>query len=290
VELLPLRNDTYQHPLDVAAQVSLASGWPVWGVGNIVWLNQFAERANAAGASMRFFATSGNATFSASHSYAAGYYLRSGRPWRALWLLSPQMRGETPIRAAVATRLVQPLRHPESVRVVDGDRLQRLGVSGGQPDAPPPDPGRGTYLRWLTARLRSQPAATNPATSLGNLVADPFASRTMIQLAAAIEPGEWQRGYQDRALARRLSRGRVTDPIRLRRTRGGQGRDTLHVIRRHPDRLLDSLAATPPTSGTTSAWTPRSCAEQRQRSSTRRRAHHTHGLPTYCGSLAWPSS
>jgi hypothetical protein len=154
------------------------------------------------------------------------------------------MRGETPIRAAVATRLVHPLRHPESVRVVDGDRLLRLGVSGGQPDAPPPDPGRGTYLRWLTARLRSQPAATNPATSHGNLVADPFASRTMIQLAAAIEPGEWQRGYPDRALARRLSQGRVPDPIRLRRTRGGQGRDTLHVIRRHPDRLLDSLATT----------------------------------------------
>ena len=62
-------------------------------------------------------------------------------------------------------------------------------------------------MKWLTGRLRSLAAANNPTSAGGNLIADPFASRTMIEMAASIQPGEWQRGHADRALARRLGKG-----------------------------------------------------------------------------------
>jgi hypothetical protein len=67
----------------------------------------------------------------------------------------------------------------------------------------------------------------------------------MIEMAASIDPAEWQRGHLDRGLARRLGEGRVPDRIRLRRQRGGQGWDTSFVVRGNPDRLRDSVASTP---------------------------------------------
>ena len=66
------------------------------GVGNGVWLTDFARRAVDAGSCMRFFATHGNASFSDSHRYAVVHYLNRLRPWRSLWLCAPAMRGDVP--------------------------------------------------------------------------------------------------------------------------------------------------------------------------------------------------
>jgi hypothetical protein len=69
------------------------------------------------------------------------------------------------------------------------------------------------------------------------LPVDPYSSRSVIELAAAIEPGEWRRGPRPRALARRLGAGRVPDEIRLRQRRGGQDGDVWFIVRNLPGRL-----------------------------------------------------
>lgn len=245
VRLEPIRVDPRRHPLDVAAEVSRARGWPVAAVSNVAWLQAFGDLANAAGSSLRFFGTHGNASFSDPHAYAAEYYLRSGRPWRVLALAAPSMEHGLSRRGAFKRRVVAPLRAPRQAdRGGAWQRSARLGIRP-DPGAPSPAPQRDSYVRWLTGRLGGLAGAINPLFAAGTLVADPFASRTMIELAASIEPSEWQRGRFERALARRLSEGRVPDEVRLRRTRGGQGRDIGYLVRRNPDRLLDSIASTP---------------------------------------------
>jgi len=102
---------------------------------------------------------------------------------------------------------------------------------------------REGYLRWLARSVTSLPAAGNPAAMEGVLMADPFASRAVIEVAASITPAEWVRGSLPRGFARRAGAGRVPDPIRLRSGRGIQGRDAWYVIRNDRDDYLDRVRA-----------------------------------------------
>lgn len=231
LSIAPLRNDAEVHPLDAAAAMSARSGFPVLSPGNAVWLNAFADVAKAHGATLRFHAGHGNASYSYDHRYAAGWYARRGQFGR----LASLHRGREPGAGAVRGlrhRVAGPMR-PRGRAVATAE----LGFLRGPEPLLPEREDRQWYLDWLLGRRGSFASALNPAESDPALVADPFAARSMIELAAAIEPRKWQEGYGSRSLARRLAQGRVPDPIRLRKRRGGQAMDTWYVVRRQPARL-----------------------------------------------------
>lgn len=241
VRLHRLRNDSQVHPLDVAREVGLRRGWPVSAPGNAVWMDAFSRAAAERTSVLRFYGTNGNAALSYSHPYAARHHLRR-RQWRALWRLTNPSDGRGRARA-VRAQLRRWNRIPAQpsgalVRWLRPEALADVAASSRQPD-------RDDYLRWLTARRDSLPAGENPAAYPGVLAADPFRSRRLMELAASIEPAEWQQGYADRAFARRVSLGRLPDEVRLRRRRGAQAFDTAFVVTRNADRALDAIASTP---------------------------------------------
>ena len=211
-------------PLVAAAEISRRSGVPTFTPANQPWLTKMREIAGSDGASMWFVGANGNAAFSYHHPYAADYYLRSGR-----------LNGIVDIArdGGLRTRVLGPLRRQYVTKSSDAD----------------PTMDRQRYLRWLARSVTGLPAAGNPAAMEGVLMADPFAARGVIDIAASITPAEWTRGGIPRGFARRASLGRVPDPIRLRTGRGKQGRDAWYVIRHDRDDYLDRIAALPRTGG-----------------------------------------
>ena len=227
-----LRNTTLIHPLDAAAKVSERTGWPNSAPPNAVWLEEFDTIARSHSARLKFFGGQGNAAFSYDHPYAARYYAR--RPWR-LASLARGRSERTSYFTAVRRRIVRPLR-PQPLR------QQRPPFLPARPTTDTRHHNkRVEYLRWLCGQRSGLPAAFSPGDAQAPLVADPFTARSMIELAAAIEPRQWQLGDDSRSLARNLARGRVPESIRTRRTRGGQGFDAWYVVAQRPARLTLAL-------------------------------------------------
>lgn len=233
-----LRNTAHTHPLDAALAQSRRTGLPTSGPSNSVWLGDYTAHARQLGATTAFLSIRGNATYSDSHRYAAGYYLRRGSLGRLLSLASPQARGQQSWPGAVRHRIVRPLRPTPAPNTA---RWESLGLHLPATTTPPRTPGRDTYLAWASGHLHSLPGSLNPAGTGGLLLVDPFASRAVIEFAASIHPRHWQRGGPSRALARNLAIGRVPDQIRTRTRRGGQARDDWHIISGDFNRLDQAL-------------------------------------------------
>jgi hypothetical protein len=214
------------------------NSWPTSSATNAVWLNDFNNQAESLGATTAFVGVCGNATFSDSHRYASGYYLRRGRVDRSLSLAAAQMGHGQSWRSAMRSHVLRPLRPsppPNSQRWVTLGLRIPVAMTH-------PSPSRDTYLAWCSGHLHSMAGSLNPASAPGILLVDPFASRAVIELAAEIEPRHWQRGAPDRAFARQVAKGRVPEAIRTRRRRGGQGRDAWYVVSHDLDRLDRALA------------------------------------------------
>ena len=211
-------NTDLVRPLASAAQMSRRAGVPTFNPANQPWLTRMREIAAGAGAIMWFVGSNGNAAFSYHHPYAADYYLRRGRLGEVRRMARDG--GRRP-------RVLGPLRRQYLSREADGSTHM----------------DRQEYLRWLARSVTGLPAAGNPAAMAGVLMADPFASRAVIEVAASITPTEWAHGEVARGFARRAGAGRVPDAIRLRTGRGLQGRDAWFVIRNDRDDYRDRVAA-----------------------------------------------
>lgn len=216
VDVRAVRNTVRRHPLDAALAAATRSGVPTFAPANQVWLDQIREAAQQAGANYVWHGSRGNATFSFDHPYAAAYYARHRR-WGSLASLVVDGRRSGSSWHASIGRVLRELRQP------------------GQP--------RERYLSWLTHHHAGYAAAFNPAAQLGVDVADPFAARSVLELAARITPREWRRGPGGRAFARRAGAGRVPDDIRSRRERGAQGWDATEVWRADSARAAESARA-----------------------------------------------
>ncbi len=205
-------------PLVAAAEISRRAGVPTFTPANQPWLTRMRDIAAGEGSSMWFVGSNGNAAFSYHHPYAADYYVRRAR-----------LDGVAKLTAdgGLRTRVLGPLRRQYLGKSVDA--------------APSMD--RARYLKWLARSVTGLPAAGNPAAMEGVLMADPFSSRAVIEVAASITPAEWAHGSVGRGFARRASAGRVPDAIRLRTGRGLQGRDAWYVIRHDKEDYLDRIAA-----------------------------------------------
>lgn len=224
-----VRNEDLITPLDAAAESSERSWLPVFNPANQSWMTAMNRIARDAGAELLFAGGNGNAAFSFDHPYAARYYLGRGQLSTLLSLRTPD---GSPTLAGVRRRVVKP------VLGRSGPRPDRPDI--GLPATPPPqgESARVRYLRWLTRANNGLLAAQHPAATEGILKADPFLARAVVDVAAAIEPAEWQRGGGSRSFARRLGAGRIPDEIRLRTRRGGQGWDAWYVARNDRDRYL----------------------------------------------------
>lgn len=239
-------------PLDAAADAANASGVPTLNPGNQVWMTHAAELAATIGATRVFCGTNGNPAYSYGHPYASAYYLARGQwpdAWRSLLVdgarlpSSSSLRGNAirPLAAAARRRLPQISRHQPG----DYRGLVGLGHTGPSPRAQTMT--RQHYLDWLTGHGPYSAGLMFAGSPLPFL--DPFATRRMLDTAAAITPLEWQRGPgPSRSYARLLAAGRVPDAIRLRTRRGGQAWDEWYLMRNEQSRYfneVDALAETP---------------------------------------------
>lgn len=219
-------------PLEVARQAFERSGVPVHNPANQWWLDEARRRAAAAGSSVVVTGAHGNAAFSYDHPYAVAWALRRRRLADVVAMgRDGDGRLSMPL---LRRRVLRPLRPHGS------EPSSRPFVNGATSGAGVHD--RPAYLAWLGRRLTGLPAAGNPAAVEGTLLVDPFAAPGVLRAAAAIDPVEWRLGGRGRALARRLAKGRVPDRLRLRTTRGQQGRDAWWLVRADRDDYLDRIA------------------------------------------------
>jgi hypothetical protein len=75
---------------------------------------------------------------------------------------------------------------------------------------------------------------------------DPFGTRRITELAAAITPAAWSRGGSPRGLARLIGADRVPAEIRRRVRRGGQSLDVWFVMAHEPELYLREADALDP--------------------------------------------
>lgn len=242
IEVHPIVNSDLLRPLDAAAAFVEEAWLPAFNPANQVWLSAADRLTAQLGADRLFIGANGNAAFSDSHRYAAGYYLRRARLDRLVQLGSD----DTGFRwRRFRSRVVGPLRSRNRLPV----QASGGGVDGGVRPWLPADSApvrvldRQWFLEWLAGRTAGNRAAATPAATGGIWRVDPFNSRRLTEVAAHIEPAEWQRGDLGRGFARRVGDGRVPDEIRLRTRRGGQAWDSWFVIRHDRDRYLDEAAA-----------------------------------------------
>lgn len=219
----PVRNTARIQPLDAAAEAAGRTGMPTYAPGNQVWMDHAAQLALSGGATTMFHSSHGNATLSNAHNYASAWYLD-----QPTW---PALQGMTGITVDILTDHRHPL---AQLRRDVAAPLRRYTAGSGSR-------GRATFLDFLTRRNAGHAAAFNPAQHPGLCAVDPFLSRELIELAAAITPRTWRRGPAERGFARRAATGRVPDAIRLRARRGGQGFDTWFVIATQPRRTEAAL-------------------------------------------------
>ena len=264
-----LRFQPDDHPLDAAANAAATRGVPTFNPGNQIWLDRAAQIAAEGGAQQLFSGANGNPAFSYDHDYAPAYYLRDGHPVKAWSSLRREASRDqrsmgTTARAALKAILDAGVTPDGRTRVTGlGRRLASapmgrtrsldshmdyLSLVGlGHLATPNPKPmNRARYLNWLAGRGPLRTAGMFSGSAVPTV--DPFTTRTLLDVAAAITPLEWSRGPGPRGYARLLGAGRVPDPIRLRTRRGGQAWDQWYLIRNDRDRYYDevvALAATP---------------------------------------------
>lgn len=223
---VPIHNDSFTHPMDAAAQRMDATWWPVFGVANSVWTQVVEQRAVDRGSTLIFGGFHGNASYSWHHGHASAYCI-DHRQWADLYRIAARPNASVSQRWALLRRhVLGPLRH----------HSRAAGTNA-----------HTRFLRFLAGRLTTHHAHPH---GLELLRADPFRSRAVLTLAAQIHPSEWRRqaplllvGPDDRAFARRISAGRVPDPIRLRASRGLQSSDTWLWIHNSRGRILDEIDA-----------------------------------------------
>lgn len=218
-------NHQHLRPLIAAARAAEASGLPAANPSNQVWLTSIRQAAIAAGAAMWFVGTNGNAAFSrpvAAPAPGRGG-TRAGLRRRLAGIPQRMITG----RHFLLNRGYG-VPQPSSAAFLEQFGLTSAGVVT---DETP----RERYLAWLRRRGNSRDAAANPAGTQGCLRADPFTSRSVIEVAARITDETWRFGGQGRGFARRLGAGRVPDAIRNASLRGAQGRDAWYVIRNDRD-------------------------------------------------------
>ena len=199
-----LPEDT-DRPLDAALRGAETSWLPVFNPGNQIWLRRMSEMAGEMGSDRLFVGANGNASFSFDHT---------PRPLHRRWggaVRSRLRRGPDPYLKALGLRL------PHKPRLDRAATFLSMLEPGGALSAVRQ---RGTW----------------PAPMV-----DPFASRSVVDLAASIAPTEWNAHGMPRGFARAMGRGRVPDEIRLRTRRGGQAWDTWYLIRDDRDRYLAEI-------------------------------------------------
>lgn len=234
-----VRNEARTTPLAAAAAMADRSGVPCFAPANQVWLDAIRERAREAGAAMWLVSSHGNAALSHKHDYAAAYHLRAGQ-----FLTVARMGAGSTGRWRASDfrlRVLGPLRRSAFGNASPPPRpLDEIGPTSRVPNDRPP---RRAFLEWLARVDSGLPAVLNPAAHDGVPAVDPFLSRPVLDVAAAITPAEWMRGPGTRAFARRICEGRVPDRIRFRPDRGQQGRDAWYVICDDRDDYLDRVEA-----------------------------------------------
>ena len=234
-----VRNLDLRQPLDAAHERSQLSWVPVFNPSNQVWSDEIRDRARALGSEHVLYGTNGNAAFSFQHGYAAEYYLGKGH-LHSLGRIALREQRNSSWHHSLRQNFLSP-----AVRrlfpVDDGlqEYARHFGLTRLLPDRNRNVSGRERYLRWLSGRADGMVAAMNPA-ARGNVI-DPFRSRTLLDLAAAITPAQWQSTGEPRGFARLLSAGRVPDAVRLRQRRGGQAWDAWFWVRSHKQRYLDEV-------------------------------------------------
>lgn len=257
IHLEALANDDEVHPLDAAAAMSSRSGWTVFSPGNAVWLDDFRRRSNDLGATLRLQSGRGNATYSYDDTHAAGWFLGRGTTL-ALTSPAPGRDADTGLLEGFRQRAVLPLLRPPAASSGFRDFRGFLHQDPDSPSdgadaaairgrAPAYEENREWFLTWLTGRRGSFAGVFNPSESAPALVADPFAARSMIELAAAITPRQWQYSHDSRSPAGRPPPDRASDDVR-ERGRGGPSTDCWYVVARQPARMergLEVLAASP---------------------------------------------
>jgi hypothetical protein len=238
-------NTGHTRPLAAAAEAARFSGLPTFNPSNQPWLSAIRRIAAENGSRLWFMAGNGNAAFSSDHMYAADYALRRGR-LATLAGMGRDIDGRWS-STVFRSRVLGPLRRSfmaEEPTQASPLHQFRVGSRGQQSRI-----DRHFYVDWLAQSTSGLPAMSNPAVQRGVLVADPFTARSLLEVASAILPEEWQQGGVSRGFARRAGEGRVPDAIRLRTRRGQQGRDAWYVIRNDHDEYLERIASLPTVPG-----------------------------------------
>lgn len=233
-------NTERRQPLTLAAQSARDLWYPLPNSVSLPWLRAIDHDAAQLGAARLFYGGGGNATFSSSHDYAIGYHLARGQFAQAARLTRPYPGQQVIPGVATGPELLakqllelpsrrreQPVQHPWSRWVPLAHTVTRWS---GTP--------RQRYLQWLGDRRHR--ALTHAATGWSTPPVDPFATESMLNLAAAITPAAWARAGSDRGFARLVARGRLPDEIRLRTRRGAQSWDTWYTIHDEPELHLDA--------------------------------------------------
>lgn len=230
-------------PLDAAELASNSTWVPTFNPGNQLWLNEIDQQCGELGAHSVMFAIHGNASFSYDHRYALRHHARAGELLLARDAVTRGDPGSSVLRDA-KRRLAEPLLSPVRARLSRDDPWtsyrRRVGLADATGRTTVPDT-RAKFLSFLRPGSGFGAAFTAGAHSVSHV--DPFASREVIDLAAAIAPAQWLQGPAPRGFARVLGQGRVPDDIRLRTRRGGQAWDEWFLMRHQRERYLDEVAA-----------------------------------------------
>lgn len=236
-------NEQRTAPLDAAAQVMSQSWMPVRNVGNFVWLADMMRRAADIGAKRLFHGSFGNASFSYSHTYAAGYHLRRGQ-----FLTYGRSLGDVG-RArgwrSAAKAMQHSLRPNLQTAGLRPEYRNVYGLRDVSESAPLVD-DRATFEQMLAGRIGLVGSLSTTGWPVEPV--DPFAGADVVNIAARVEPQEWVKGELPRGFARRLGAGRVPDEIRLNPHKGIQSSDTWYAISDRSEEYLgraDALASLP---------------------------------------------
>lgn len=244
-------NEERRQPLDQAERSARRLWYPTPNTFNHVWLRLMDEQVGGMGGGQLFVGSSGNAAFSFDHPYAAGYHARRGewadvaqisRPYSGQKLpgISVGPRHAARSTAASARGIWRARRHHPA-------HPWHAWVPAAKPLAWTSEgTARERFLRWLAATDHRGLTAAHAGWTAPHL--DPFATQTMVELAAAIKPAAWARAGSPRGFARLVAEGRVPDDIRLRTRRGAQSWDGWYIVHDQRDRYTaeaELLAADP---------------------------------------------
>jgi hypothetical protein len=239
IEVVGLANLEGQTALQAAAATAARTGMPAFNPANEIWLTKLRAITRELGAPGLFVGANGNLAFSGDHPYAFSYHLAKG-----------QLLAAATVRPLLGDPLRQRLRrltsHPTGTLLAH----RRAVAPTSRPSILPGVPGqvlrsaRGSregFLEALGGPGGARAAATHPGD--GIYLLDPYRSRTILDLAAAITPATWQQGPLPRGFAREIMCGLVPDAIRCNTAFGVQSGDTWHPISHLKDEYLDRITA-----------------------------------------------